>query len=74
MHVQVQNLPGLTLDAYLNRPAAYLAIGGEALLGNTGVNQDLERLPAERALNGFVGFHESIFGREWRHGNHPFER
>jgi len=58
LHVQAQNFPRLALDDYLERPAADLAIGRESLRMQTGIYNDLERLPAKRTLDGLRNFHQ----------------
>jgi len=56
-HLQAQNFAGFTFGEDLEGAAANLAIRREALLGDGGVNGQLEGLAAERALDGLGDLH-----------------
>jgi hypothetical protein len=55
--VQAQNFARLAFGKHFERPAAYLAIRREPLARHTRVHDELEGLPAERALDFPGNFH-----------------
>jgi hypothetical protein len=57
LHVQAQNLTGFALGGYLKRAAANLAVGGEALGTQTGIDDHFVELAAIRARDGVGFFH-----------------
>ena len=57
LHVEGQDLPRIALGEDFKRTAADLAVGGKPLLGNGGVDRQLHRLPAIRALDAFTLLH-----------------
>ncbi len=58
---QTQNLPRLALDDDFKRPAAYLAVGRKALLGEARVDDDFKGLATKGTLNGRGNFHAADF-------------
>jgi hypothetical protein len=50
-HIQAQNFTRFALDGHFHGAAADFAIGGEALGGLGGVDEDFKGLPAKWALN-----------------------
>jgi hypothetical protein len=55
--VQAQNFARLAFNKHFERPAAYLAVRREPLARHTGVHDQVERLPAKRALDFSGNFH-----------------
>jgi len=51
LHFDAQDLPFLALDRHLEWPATDLAIGGERLGTGLGIDPDLGRLAAKRAVD-----------------------
>jgi hypothetical protein len=56
-HVQAQNFTRFAFSDYFKRTAANLAVRGETVEWNCGINHQFEGLAAERALDGFRFFH-----------------
>jgi hypothetical protein len=63
LDVEGKDFAGLTLGEHLERPAAYLAVGGETLVRHTGVHQQLHRLTAIWALDSFAFLHGQRLAR-----------
>src|SRR5262245_11228618 len=59
-HFQAQNLARLAFCEHLKRPTTNFAIGRKALFGDRGVNGQLKRLAAKRALDRFGDLHEYV--------------
>jgi hypothetical protein len=53
-------LPALAISKHLERPATHFAIGGELLVGEAGVNNQLTGLAAIGAQNVCEFFHGAI--------------
>jgi hypothetical protein len=62
-YLQAQNFARLALGQDLKRAAANLAIRGERLRGDAGVNEQFKILATERALDIFGYLHGAFFDR-----------
>ena len=56
---QPQDFTRLTFHRDFERPTAHFTIRREPLLRDAGIDGELERLPAERALDSGGSFHEN---------------
>ena len=64
-NIHAHNFAIRTFRADFERAAADLAIRRETLLPETGVHHHVERLPAERALDGHEFFHAGNLNHVW---------
>jgi hypothetical protein len=63
LNLNAHDFARLALGEHLKRAAADLAIGGKLLGGDAGIDRKFEGLPAERALDGFRNFHETMISQ-----------
>jgi hypothetical protein len=60
LHLKTHDFARFAFGKDLKRPAADLAIGGESLGRDAGIDYELKALPAKGALNGLGDFHETM--------------
>jgi hypothetical protein len=80
MDFDIQYFAGLTLGHDFEWAATHLTVGRKPLFGDTGIDLNLERFPAKRALDTYRNFHRAYLyhknpaTRSWDKGIRKFDR